>query len=429
MTVKINSLAIENVKRVKAVQMELAQNGLTVIGGRNGQGKTSVLDAIAWALGGDKFKPSNAARDSSTIPPEIHIELSNGLIVERKGAKSSLKVIDPTGEKAGQKLLDSFIEKLALDLPKFMGMNSKDKANTLLQIIGIGDELAELDAKEAQRYNRRLEIGRIAKTKRSYADELEYYPDAPTEPVSASDLIKQQQEILAQNGENQRKREQLAKMTEEHETITLQIAQLKASLEEAQTKQESLLADIETAQKTVAELVDESTKELETHIAQVDDINRKVRANQEKEKAQAEAEELSAEYNGLTAEIEAVKEAKNELLNKADLPLPELGVKDGELIYKGQQWDGMSGAEQLMVATAIIRKLNPECGFVLMDKLEQMDQETLKEFSEWLTNEGLQVIATRVGTDDSCSIIIEDGYIKDSTPQPVEAKKWEAGKF
>ena len=117
MTVKINSLAIENVKRVKAVQMELAQNGLTVIGGRNGQGKTSVLDAIAWALGGDKFKPSNAARDSSTIPPEIHIELSNGLIVERKGAKSNLKVIDPTGEKAGQKLLDSFIEKLALDLP------------------------------------------------------------------------------------------------------------------------------------------------------------------------------------------------------------------------------------------------------------------------------------------------------------------------
>lgn len=429
MTVKINSLAIENVKRVKAVQMELAQNGLTVIGGRNGQGKTSVLDAIAWALGGDKFKPSNAARDSSTIPPEIHIELSNGLIVERKGVKSALKVIDPSGEKAGQKLLDSFIEKLALDLPKFMGMNSKDKANTLLQIIGIGDELAELDAKEAQRYNRRLEIGRIAKTKRSYADELEYYPDAPTEPVSASDLIKQQQEILAQNGENQRKREQLAKMTEEHETITLQIAQLKASLEEAQTKQESLLADIETAQKTVAELVDESTEELETNIAQVDDINRKVRANQEKGKAQAEAEELSAEYNGLTAEIEAVKEAKNELLNKADLPLPELGVKNGELIYKGQQWDGMSGAEQLMVATAIIRKLNPECGFVLMDKLEQMDQETLKEFSEWLTNEGLQVIATRVGTDDSCSIIIEDGYVKESAAQSAEPKAWTPGTF
>ena len=246
---KINSLAIENCKESQSSTNGISPKRPYRHRRRNGQGKTSVLDAIAWALGGDKFKPSNAARDSSTIPPEIHIELSNGLVVERKGAKSSLKVIDPTGEKAGQKLLDSFIEKLALDLPKFMGMNSKDKANTLLQIIGIGDELAELDAKEAQRYNRRLEIGRIAKQKKSYADELEYYPDAPTEPVSASDLIKQQQEILAQNGENQRKREQLSKMTEEHETLTAQITQLKASLEEAQAKQESLLADIDTAQR------------------------------------------------------------------------------------------------------------------------------------------------------------------------------------
>ena len=54
MTVKINSLELENVKRIKAVQLEPAANGLTIIGGKNGQGKTSVLDAIAWALGGDR---------------------------------------------------------------------------------------------------------------------------------------------------------------------------------------------------------------------------------------------------------------------------------------------------------------------------------------------------------------------------------------
>ena len=74
------------------------------------------------------------------------------------------------------------------------------------------------------------------------------------------------------------------------------------------------------------------------------------------------------------------------------------------------KWDNMSGSEQLRVATAIIRQLNPECGFVLVDKLEQMDTETLQEFSQWLESEELQVIATRVGTGDECSIIIEDGY-------------------
>ena len=124
MTLKINHLEIENVKRVKAVRLEPTQNGLTVIGGKNGQGKTSVLDAIAWALGGDKFKPSTPEREGSMVPPSLKITLSNGLIVERSGKNSSLKVIDPQGNKAGQQLLNEFVEQLALDLPKFMRSSS-----------------------------------------------------------------------------------------------------------------------------------------------------------------------------------------------------------------------------------------------------------------------------------------------------------------
>ena len=66
-------------------------------------------------------------------------------------------------------------------------------------------------------------------------------------------------------------------------------------------------------------------------------------------------------------------------------------------------WDNMSGSQQLQVATAIVRKLKPDCGFVLIDKLEQMDQITLAEFGAWLENEGLQAIATRVSTGGECS--------------------------
>lgn len=70
--IKINKLEIENVKRVRAVKIEPAVNGLTLIGGRNNQGKTSVLDGIAWALGGNRYQPSQAQRDGSTIPPRLH---------------------------------------------------------------------------------------------------------------------------------------------------------------------------------------------------------------------------------------------------------------------------------------------------------------------------------------------------------------------
>lgn len=162
MTVKINQLELENVKRIKAVKVEPTQNGLTVIGGKNGQGKTSVLDAIAWALGGDTFKPSRPQNDKSVVPPHLKVELSNGIVVERKGKNSVLKVTDTTGKKAGQTLLDSFIEKLALNVPKFMASSDKEKANTLLQIIGVGPQLMELERQEKEAYQDRLMAGRIA---------------------------------------------------------------------------------------------------------------------------------------------------------------------------------------------------------------------------------------------------------------------------
>ena len=117
MSVKINQLELENVKRIKAVKVEPSQNGLTIVGGRNKQGKTSVLDAITWALGGEDFRPSKAQREGSSIPPNLKIKLSNGIVVERKGKNSTLKVTDPSGKKAGQTLLNSFIEKLALNIP------------------------------------------------------------------------------------------------------------------------------------------------------------------------------------------------------------------------------------------------------------------------------------------------------------------------
>ncbi len=69
----------------------------------------------------------------------------------------------------------------------------------------------------------------------------------------------------------------------------------------------------------------------------------------------------------------------------------------------------MSGSEQLKVSTAIVRKLKPDCGFVLIDKLEQMDVQTLQEFGQWLEQENLQAIAARVTTGDEATIIIEEG--------------------
>lgn len=426
MSVKINSLELENVKRIKAVKLEPSPNGLTVIGGKNGQGKTSVLDSIAWALGGDRYRPSAAQRDGSVIPPTLHITLSNGLVVERKGKNADLKVIDPNGRKSGQQLLNEFISQLALDLPRFMEANNKDKANILLQIIGVGDKLFELERREKELYNQRHAVGQIADQKRKFAAEMVFYPDAPAELVSASELIRQQRDILARNAENQLKRENMRSIETKAESLQSDIDRLRAEMQHLESQLTTALADLEIARKDALFLQDESTAELEKNIAEIDEINVKVRANLDKEKAEDDTKEYAAQYNVLTAQLDDVREEKLALLNGAELPLPGLSVEDGELTYNGHKWDSVSGSDQLKIATAIARKINPQCGFVLVDKLEQMDIDTLREFGAWLEGEGLQVIATRVSTGDECSVIIEDGYVKDEPKiqAPSGLPKW-----
>lgn len=428
MTVKINKLEIENVKRVKAVTIEPTSNGLTILGGNNNQGKTSVLDAIAWALGGNKYKPSKPARDGSMNPPTLRLELSNGLIVERKGKNSDLKVTDPSGQKAGQQLLDSFVEELALNLPKFIESSAKDKANTLLQIIGVGEKLWELDRKEEQLYNERRTIGQIADQKKKYAAEQPQYPEAPNELVSIADLIHEQQEILARNGENAKKRQNRENIVNSLHLSEARLKQLKEQLAQEEATHESLMSDYIAANKSIEDLGDESTEEIENSIANIEEINRKVRANLDKEKAEEDAKEYEKQYNNLSKQIQDVRDERTSLLDSADLPLPGLSVEDGELVFEGQKWDNMSGSQQLRVSTAIVRKLKPECGFVLLDKLEQMDIPTLTEFGKWLESEGLQAIATRVSNGEECQIIIEDGYVVSDTVTPFQdtepTNKW-----
>ena len=432
--VKINSLEFENVKRIKAVSLEPAQSGLTVIGGKNGQGKTSVLDSLAWALGGEAYKPSEAARKGSVIPPSLRVELSNGLIVERKGKNSALKVTDPTGTKGGQQILNQFVEQLAINLPKFLNQTSKEKASTLLRIIGVGDKLFELENKEKSIYDQRTAIGRIADQKKKFASEMTTYEGVPLEPLSAADLIQQQQTILAKNGENQRLRNKVAELTTEKNRLWAKVESLKEELQKYETAYAQITLDVETACKSAEQLHDESTEELQKNIADIDAINIKVRANLDKEKAEIDAEGYKKQYDTMSGEIEQLREQKMSLLKSANLPLPGLSVEDGELTYNGFKWDAMSGADQLKVSTAIVRKLNPECGFVLLDKLEQMDVDTLNEFGAWLEAEGLQAIATRVSTGDECSIIIEDGYVAGekaipATEETPVTNTWKAGEF
>ena len=257
-----------------------------------------------------------------------------------------------------------------------------------------------------------------------------FYEGVPADIISPQELINQQQAILAKNGENQRKREKVTQYEYQVKTLTDEVARLEQMLQQKNEELNKATYDLSMAKTDALDLQDQSTDELEKNLAEIEEVNRKIRANLDKEKAEEEAKGYKAQYDNLSLQIDEVRKQKYDLLNNADLPLPELSIDDNELTYKGKKWDSMSGSDQLRVSTAIVRKLNPDCGFVLLDKLEQMDLKTLTEFNAWLEQEGLQAIATRVSTGDECSVIIEDGYVKEDVQSAVENKpQWKAGEF
>lgn len=430
--VKIASLELENVKRIKAVSITPTTDGLTVIGGRNAQGKTSVLDAIAWALGGNSFKPQNPTREGSATPAKLKIELSNGLIVTRQGSSGTLKVVDPSGKKSGQTLLNSFIEQLALNLPKFMNSTDKEKAEVLLDLIGVKDQIKALDNQIETLSDQRRPLKTDYLGKRKVAADMPYYADAPEEPVSATELIEKQQAILAKNSQNQTIRQKVVdleaqmKLKEQQEDDARErVKQIERDLVAANNQVSAIVNEkfqlfnsLSSTKDIAQKLVDESTEDIEQKLRDIDAINEKVRANQRRADLEAEAETTEETYKAISDQIETVRKQRIALLEGANMPLDDLDVQDGYLVYKGITWSDMSSAEQLRVATAIVRALKPDCGFVLVDKLEQMDTQTLADFGSWAQSVGLQVIGTRVSTGDECSVIIEDGYAKQDSPIP-----------
>lgn len=441
---KIDSLQVSDVKRVKAVSIEFNKDGINIIGGRNRQGKTSVLSAIMYALGGENFRPTNFQREGSEEEGFIRLKFDDGMIVERKG-DSPVRVIDSTGKKCGQNLLNSFVSKFSIDLPKFLNGSDSEKANILLQIIGVGDQLKELEEEEKAKYEERTVVGRLAEQKAKACKELEFYPDVPENEVSITDLTDKLQAVMTRNAgikasvkKIEDNKIRLAKMIQNgtdlenqkkdlKEKTDAQMAALQKQIEllsESFKKQDAAIGQqIADNAKSVEALADEITKAesievsledtsaIENEIKECENTNAKVRANKDRAAKLKEADDMQAKYDDLTQQVEDVRRRKKELLDGADLPYPGLSVQNGILYLNGKAWDCMSGAEQLIVSCSIAMRLNKDCQFVLMDKLEQFDIETLEEFGKWCESKGLQVIATRVSTGGECSIVIEDGYV------------------
>lgn len=429
-TVYIDLVDLENVKRIRVARLDVRNHGLCIIGGRNAQGKTSILDAIRWTLGGDRFRPDQPLRDGAK-KLKSKITLSNGMVVSRGGAKGSLTVTAPGGLKGNQSVLNAFLSEVALDLSKFTDASNSERSKMLLSMFPELDErLQQLSGMEAALYQDRASANH--EVQRLKAKLQGHDPDEPEpESVDLTELLEESRELrkevdqarddlrCANEAEAEAKaltedieihEREIKKLEKEIADLKKAIVQKKKNIEQCKEDAANYMAKFKVVEKT-----DPKTRlaELETKIGSAEAVNR--RHQQWKD-----ARDLSQEYKkavhaakALSDKLEEIREKKVQAISDAQLPLDGLEIEDGELRYNGHSFDDSSGMEQLKMAVAICSQARPECGFVLVDDLEKMDMDNLLEFAEFLREHRLQAICARVCESDEVRLIIEDGELVD----------------
>lgn len=421
---KILKLEAENIKKLVAV--EITPDGAVVeIRGRNGQGKSSVLDSIWWALAGTSHIQAEPIRKGQN-KARIRLDLGE-IIVERKftEAGSTLSVENAEGARfpSPQKMLDALLGELSFDPLAFSRMEPRKQFDELRRVSQLEADLDQLDGLNRGDYAKRTEVNREAKEKRAQAAGITYPADTPESPVDQSAIVDELQRAGEHNAElEQRKaqrreaqgtieshRQHAAAMRDKAEDLRSQAEAAEAEANEATQRAEHLAQRLHDA-PALPDAID--TAALRQKVAHAQEANRNAEKREQRVKLLKEAETLETRARELTEAMEAREVAKEKAIAAAKLPVEGLGFGDGVVTYNGIPLVQASTAEQLRVSLAIAMAANPKIKVIRIQDGSLLDDESMAAVAELAKGNDYQVWIERVSTDGKVGILIEDGMVK-----------------
>ena len=389
---KIIELRSRNVKKVKAIEIKPKEN-VVVISGKNGQGKTSILDSIWYALDGKtSLKNTPMPIREGTKRAEIQVVLDD-LIITRHwtdNSKTYLKVTDGKGRtyNSPQELLNSFIGKLTFDPLEFAQMKEKDQRELLLNVTKI--DIDSWDSEIATAREERTIKGREVKLLTGEREEVTL-EDLPEKVISVTDINNELQEAILRN----------------------------AKVEERIRNREQALKDIEKLKELVS-LCDEYLKEykpipvdsLKEKLNDSQEINEQVRARDRNKIADEKENKAQAEYDKYTAKIEELEQGKADILSDAIMPIDGLGINGEGVTYNNIPFGQLSSSEQLKVSLGIAMALNPQLKVIRITDGSLLDDDNMAVIEQMAKDKDFQIWIEKVDGSGTIGFYIEDGEVK-----------------
>lgn len=431
---KIVQLTASNVKRLSAVS--ITPDGSTVvIGGRHGNGKSSVLDCIVYAITGTKSLPPVPLRRGAS---KGHIDLDLGDLkirrtFTRKGENeytTSLEVKRANGDKVSspQALLDSLCSSLAFDPLEFARMKPKTQLEALKSLVKL--DFADLDRARERLYSQRTEVNRQHAAKKAEWKAVPFVADIPHKEISVASLIAEIRRRESVNRENAAHRQDLEDLRELGRDKQTQIGNIKAEIERLKKQLvvlEEAAGEINDRAAAVAEyvatLTDESIDEIQKQIETAEATNIKIRRNLQKlELAKAE-KDLEAKSEDLTRQIEEIDDEKSSAMKSAQFPVDGLGFGADGVLLNGLPLEQANTAAQIELSVAMGMALNPTLRVMLVRDGSSLfaDETGLGLIAKLADKHDAQVWIERASIGEECSVIIDDGHVQAEVAELEEA--------
>lgn len=394
----------ENVKGLEFVELSFPPGGgLTIISGDNGEGKSSFIDAMEYAIREAGALPSEPLR-KGTDSGYVELLLDD-LVIRRtfkRGAKPTLEVRGRDGAKysSPRALLDALYEKISFHPLEFAYLPPREQRELLLDLTGMRGDIERLEAKRRGVYDDRATVNRtVRELENALPSFVELEGAAPLDEKKAATL----QEAIAA-GEKQKARRDIAegsarRIEEELRTLEDRMAQLK----------KSLAVELELA-ATDAPNIAGMREELDA----IREADRRHKANAERAKMAAMLDECRQKSDALTAQLEAIEGEKLALLQKANLPVPGLSITDEGLAVDGVPLDQMSSSEKLGVAVALTMATPRPLKTIFVREGALLDAHARDAILHLAEERGFRVFMEVVG-EEPATVVFRDGRVVEGT--------------
>lgn len=422
---KIIALEAENLKRLTAVRIEPDGN-LVQITGKNGQGKTSVLDAIWWALSGTSHvqtTPIRKGEERATIKLDLgDLKVTRTFIAQEDGTyTTSIKVENGEGARfqSPQTMLDKLLGHLTFDPLAFSRMKSADQVKALRSLVPDFDFAAnEAAIKEA--FDERTIVNREAKNAGSAAASLSMnLPEVLPEVIDTSDIAAQLEKAQKHNAEQSDLQAKINRAKDAHLAASSVVVRLQEQLKEAQQHEHEAAQAVQALPTEAEPQID--TGQIMEKMRAADAARDVIAKVKERDREAQRARDAAAKGQELTARIEDLKGEAAAAVAGVDLPVDGIQIHDGAVTLQGVPFEQASDAEQLSASIAIAMALNPKLKVIRVRDGSLLDQDAMRRLAAMADEHDYQIWIERVDSSGQVGFVLEDGHLKEGAARGPEA--------